>query len=69
MNTLRLIAREMIGLFVDDERLALSIFAVVGVCALVAFGLHGKPLLLQALLTLGCLSVLAASVAQGVARK
>ncbi|WNJ90577.1 hypothetical protein [Bosea sp. 685] len=69
MNALRLIAREITGLFVDDERLALSILAVVGLCALAAFGLPGQPLLVEALLTLGCLGVLAASVRQGAARK
>jgi hypothetical protein len=69
MNALRLITREIAGLFVDDERLALSILAVVGLCALVAFGLPAQPLLVEALLTLGCLCVLAASVRQGAARK
>jgi len=68
MTTLRLIAREVVGLFVDDERLALSILAAVGLCALVAYGLPGKAMLVEALLTFGCLGVLAASVIQGAAR-
>ncbi|SFJ16413.1 hypothetical protein SAMN05216304_105116 [Bosea sp. OK403] len=69
MNALRLIAREITGLFVDDERLAVSILAVVGLCAFVAFGLPGQPLLVEALLTFGCLGVLVVSVRQGAARK
>jgi hypothetical protein len=69
MNALRLIARECVGLFVDDERLALSILAVVGLCAVIAFGLGGRPSIVEAALTAGCLLVLAASVLKGARRR
>ena len=64
MNMLNLLAREFIGLFVDDERLALSVIAVVSACAFVALVLHAEPLTVELLLTTGCLGVLTASIAQ-----
>lgn len=69
MTTIALILREIAALFVDDERLALAILALVGLCALLAFGLHGGATAVAAALTAGSILVLAFSVRQGAKRK
>lgn len=62
MNLLKLIMGELFGLFVDDEFLAIAILAVVALAALVAhWGSHGWA---GAILLLGCLAVVAASLAR-----
>lgn len=68
MTLLRLIFHEFVGLFVDDERLALSILAVVAGCWLVVRYAHDTSIIVGVLLLVGCLGVLMASVIQG-ARK
>lgn len=69
MKTMMLILREIAALFVDDERLALAILALVGFCAVLAFGLHDSGIGLAAVLTGGSILVLAFSVRQGAKRK
>lgn len=68
MNLLRLIFRELVGLFVDDEKLALSILAVVGACWLLVHAVHGSAFSTGLLLVSGCVGVLIASVLQGARR-
>ena len=69
MKTMMLILREIAALFVDDERLALAILALVGCCAFIAFGMHGSAIGVAAALTGGSLLVLAFSVRQGARHK
>ena len=68
MKTIGLILREIAALFIDDERLALAILALVGLCAGLAFGLHGSSIGVAAVLTAGSILVLAFSVRQGTKR-
>ncbi len=58
MTTLKLIAAELIGLFVDDGHFALAIVAVVAIAAALTFGFHAAPALVGAILALGCLLAL-----------
>jgi hypothetical protein len=68
MTLLRLIFDEFVGLFVDDEQLALSILAVVAGCWLVVHYVHDNSITIGLLLLFGCLGVLMASVVK-VARR
>lgn len=68
MTLLRLIFNEFVGLFIDDEQLALSILAVVAGCWLVVHYSHDSSIMVGLLLLFGCLGVLMTSVVQG-ARK
>ena len=61
MTILRLVWREFIGLFVDDEFLALAILGVVGLSAL-AHWLAFPSAIVGAIVLLGCVGVLAGSV-------
>jgi len=58
MTTLRLILGEIMSLFIDDGSLALAILAVVGAAGLLAFGFHAAPLIVGAVIFLGCLAAL-----------
>ena len=62
MRTLTLVARELLGMFVGDNKLALYILAVVALAALCATVLHLDARAAGALLLLGCLAVLLESV-------
>ncbi|TCR62961.1 hypothetical protein [Bosea sp. BK604] len=68
MNLLRSILAEIMGLFVDDEKLAVSILGVVGACWLIAHVTHDASYRLGLLLLLGLLGVLLASVLKGARR-
>ena len=68
MTLLRLIFNEFVGLFVDDEQLALSILAVVAGCWLVVHYVHDHSITIGLLLLVGCLGVLLASVVKGARR-
>lgn len=61
MNLLQSICRELVGLFVDDEFLALAVLGVVGLAALSAFWLALPALVTGAVLLVGCIMVLVAS--------
>ncbi|HLH91201.1 MAG TPA: hypothetical protein VKX28_22335 [Xanthobacteraceae bacterium] len=59
--------RELIGLFVDDGRLALSIVAVVVIAALLSL-VPGAALAAGGVLMFGCLGVLIANVVRASPR-
>lgn len=62
MNTVRLILKEFIGMFIDDGSLAsLALVLIALITVAVAF-LALPPLLGGVLLLLGCLAILAYSV-------
>lgn len=65
MKLLSAIARELLGLFLDDEFLAVAILAVIALSALLHW-LAVAPLLTGAALLLGCVAVLTASLARAV---
>ena len=68
MTLLLSIAKELLGLFVDDGSLALAILALVlGVAAAASLGL--EPLLTGALLFLGCAALLVENVHRTVQGK
>jgi hypothetical protein len=54
------IAKEILGLFVDDRGLALAILGVVAAALLIAFALHA-PAIAGAVLAVGCLAALVVS--------
>ncbi|WP_342360135.1 hypothetical protein [Terrarubrum flagellatum] len=64
MNVLSLLVRELVGLFIDDEFLAIAVLAVVLLTAGLAFWTDWPKLLDGAALILGCVAVLMSSVYQ-----
>jgi hypothetical protein len=58
MSTLRAVFAELLGLFVDDEALALGILAVVVLAVALVALLPEPSLLAGAVLLFGCLGVL-----------
>jgi hypothetical protein len=62
------VLRELTGLFIDDGMLALALLAVVALAALVAWAVPASPLATGAVLLLGCLAALIASVSVGTIR-
>lgn len=62
MNLLSLILRELVGMFVDDEFLAIAVLMVVAVAAALAFWLAAPPLVTGAVLLAGSIAVLVSSV-------
>ncbi|MER8849361.1 MULTISPECIES: hypothetical protein [Mesorhizobium] len=62
MNVLRLVAREVIGMFVDDGNLALLALVLVAAVTAAVKLLALPPLLGGALLLVGCLAILSQSV-------
>jgi hypothetical protein len=68
MNALIAVFRELIGLFVDDGSLALTILAVVILTAIVATLMPEARLAAGAILLFGCLGVLLANVARAAQR-
>ena len=66
MNVLKLIIPELVGLFFDDEFLAIAILVVVAIAAALAFRLHAPALLVGGALLLGCIGVLVTSVVRGI---
>ena len=69
MNVARAVWRELIGMFVDDEYLALAILAVVGVAAALAYWLGPQSQFVGAALLFGCIGVLRASVMRAVNKR
>ena len=61
MNAIANVLRELVGLIVDDGRLALWIVAVVAAAALVSH-IPGAALAAGAILVFGCITALIASV-------
>ncbi len=68
MRLLALVFAELVGMFVDDELLAIALLAVVGFSAVLAFVVHVPSLLVGLSLLAGCLIVLVASAARGIRR-
>ena len=68
MNILRLIVAEFIGMFIDDEFLAIAVLVVVGIAAALAYVLHATALIVGTVLLLGCIAVLVASAVRGIRR-
>ena len=62
MNLLSLIVRELIGMFIDDEFLAMAVLAVVALAAACAFLLAAPQLVVGGVLLVGCIFVLVSSV-------
>jgi len=65
MNALRDAWREFIGLFVDDDLLAISIVAVVGLAAVLAFGLDAPRAIVGVVIVVGCFGALIESAWRG----
>jgi hypothetical protein len=68
MNVLSAVLRELVGLFVDDGAFAAEIVVVVILAAASAALIPDLPLATGAILLLGCLGVLMASVARAARR-
>ncbi|MGX5829550.1 hypothetical protein [Mesorhizobium sp. 43Arga] len=62
MSVIRLVAREFLGMFVDDGNLALLALVLVAAVAAAVKLLALPPLLGGALLLVGCLAILLQSV-------
>jgi len=62
MNAVRLVAREFLGMFVDDGNLALLVLVLVAAVAAAVKLLALPPLLGGVLLLVGCLAILLQSV-------
>lgn len=60
MNTVRAVLAELLGLFLDDWLLAVTILAAVVLAALASWTLH-QTVLAAIVLVAGCLGALAAS--------
>jgi hypothetical protein len=61
---MKAIAAEILGLFVDDQGLALAVLGVVVAALVAAFGLHA-PAVAGVVLVLGCLGALVVSTLKG----
>jgi len=68
MNIAKLMAAELIGMFIDDEFLAIAVLVVVGIAAALAYASHTATLAVGAVLLLGCVAVLVASAVRGIRR-
>jgi hypothetical protein len=60
--------KEIVGLFVDDAGLALTILAVVVAAMVLAFALHLPSLATGGVIVIGCVAALAMSVQRGRGR-
>lgn len=61
MTVLALIVREIVGMFIDDEFLAVAVLAVAGTAAALVFWIGAPQLVAGGLLLFGCIAVLVAS--------
>ncbi len=68
MNILRLIVAEFIGMFIDDEFLAIAVLVVVGIAAALTYAFHATAFIVGTVLLLGCIAVLVASAVRGIRR-
>jgi hypothetical protein len=69
MKILSLILSEIVGMFVDDEFLALAILAVVAAAAAFAFLAEAAQLVTGVVLLIGCVAVLLASCVRAVQKE
>lgn len=68
MSLLKLVLGEFVGMFIDDEFLAVAVLLFVGIAAILALVLHAAALLVGAVLFGGCVAVFVASAARGIRR-
>jgi len=68
MSTLSLIARELIGLFIDDGSMAVSIIVVVILAVMVA-GVDAPALVTGGVLIFGCLIAVLENILRTARRK
>jgi hypothetical protein len=68
MRLIRVILAEVLGLFLDDEFLAVAILCLVAVVVVLAWGLHATALVTGTVLLAGCLAILAVSTLRGMRR-
>ena len=69
MSGLTMILRELLGLFLDDEFLAIGILAVVGISAVLLHSVPGAGLFGGFFLAFGCLAILVTSCVVGARKK
>jgi hypothetical protein len=60
MSLVRELVRDLVGMFVDDENLALMIFGVIGIAGLATW-LRVPEGMVGSMLTLGCVAALVES--------
>ena len=65
LNILSIISRELLGLFIDDEFLAVAVLAVVALASSLILLTEAPPLLAGGMLLVGCVGVLMLSVIRG----
>ena len=65
MNILSIISRELLGLFIDDEFLAVAVLVVVALASSLILQTEAPPLLAGGMLLVGCVGVLMLSVIRG----
>ena len=65
MKAIAALFKEILGLFVDDQGLALSILGVVAVAIALAFGFHAPSMITGGAIVVGCASALVVSVLRG----
>jgi F0F1-type ATP synthase assembly protein I len=69
MNPLRLFGKEIIGLFLDDEFLAIAVLILVSAVVALVKALNLLPLAAGFLLLLGCVTILLISVRRAAAAR
>ncbi len=69
MNVVLLILRELVGMFVDDEFLALAVLALVAVAAALSRWLSAPQLLVGGVLLIGSVAVMASSALRGARKR
>lgn len=68
MKLIQLIVSELLGLFVDDEFLAIAVLALVALASLLTFILAVPTGYIGVLLVGGCLAIVAGSLLRGLRR-
>jgi hypothetical protein len=68
MNALKIVFRELTGLFVDDGALALEIVAVVIIAAICRTAFPNMPLIPGGILLFGCLGALLINIGRSCTR-
>jgi hypothetical protein len=68
MTILAAAFHEILGLFVDDQGLALSVLGVAAAAFVLAFVFHAPSVVTAAAIVLGCTGALIVSVLRGGAR-
>ncbi|WP_334546323.1 hypothetical protein [Rhizobium leguminosarum] len=69
MNILKVALKEFFGMFIDDGALALAALLLIAAVGVLVNFAHVDALLAAALLLLGCLLILAESVARAARQK